>query len=79
MQCDNDECESSRIVLVNGKVGDLCSVEINDNVSQGDGIPEDIGIGAGDYIRFKYCLNCGKIRGEFPFPQTKLEKWDSED
>jgi hypothetical protein len=25
-----------------------------------------MGIGHGDYIEFRYCLNCGQIQGEFP-------------
>jgi len=32
-----------------------------------------VGIGGGDYIQFMYCLNCGKIHGNFPLPTTMIE------
>ena len=33
------------------------------------GISED-----GDYIKFKYCLECGKIQGKFPISDETLKK-----
>jgi len=36
-------------------------------------VPDDIGIGGNDYVKFKYCLNCGQIQGKFPIPESELE------
>jgi len=37
-------------------------------------VPRDLGIGGGDYLEFDLCLECGKVEGEWPLPQSKLEK-----
>jgi len=44
-----------------------------------DYVPGDFGIGGGDYIRFDYCLECGKIQGDFPLEITELEMGDGEE
>jgi hypothetical protein len=44
------------------------------NGAEHDGyVPEDLGIGGGDYVQFSYCLDCGQIQGTFPLPLTKIE------
>jgi len=58
-------CKAHRIVYVRGKCSDLFSLSIGDYKHNGY-VVEDIGIGGGDYIDFGYCLNCGKILGDFP-------------
>jgi hypothetical protein len=30
-------------------------------------------IGGGDYVDFKFCLDCGQINGDWPLPTTGLE------
>lgn len=37
-----------------------------------------IGIGGGDYVEFKYCLDCGQIQGDFPISSdpTTNEEWN---
>jgi hypothetical protein len=49
----------------------MCHISINGK--EGDGyVPDDIGIGGGDYITFTYCLDCGKIQGDFPISQEAV-------
>ena len=69
MSCNN--CGSNRIVFINAKCSDLCTAQYNDFESNGY-VPEGIGIGGGDYIDFEYCIQCGKIQGEFPIKENEL-------
>ena len=72
------KCGSGRIVAVNAKCSDLCMVTYGDK--QRDGyVPDDIGIGSGDYVDFNYCLHCGQIQDEFPKAADSLESADEED
>jgi hypothetical protein len=41
-------------------------------------VPDDMGIGGGDYVEFDYCLQCGQIQGRFPRGITSLEKGKKE-
>jgi hypothetical protein len=63
MKCQR--CESERLCVINSKSSDL-----NNGVVVGtefDGyVPDDIGIGGGDYVEFTWCLECGQIQGQFP-------------
>lgn len=78
MNCDN--CQSNRIVEVSGKCSDLCLVKMGEK-QYGGYAPDDMVIGTddGDYLEFNFCLNCGKIQGQFPLETTKLEKGESYD
>jgi hypothetical protein len=71
-------CDSKRIVEVNAKCSDLCSIRQDTNESDGY-VPEDLGIGGGDYIRFGFCLECGQLQGKFPMGGAKIEKEISHD
>lgn len=52
----------------------MCHVDFEHNEAESDDyVPKDMNIGGGDYIRFSYCLDCGKIQNEFPLPKTDLE------
>lgn len=66
MACRN--CHINCLASVMGKCGDLftLNLEASGNMIEGEGVPNDVGIGGGDYIRFTYCLNCGQIQGNFP-------------
>jgi hypothetical protein len=66
------KCKSKRIVHISAKCSDLCYVSIADKEHDGY-VPRDLGIGGGDYVEFKYCLDCGQIQGEFPIKTSKLE------
>lgn len=67
-------CSSIRVARVCAKCSDMCSVSIN-KTNEVDGcVPEDIGIGGGDYVEFSWCLDCGQIQGKFPMPISEQEK-----
>lgn len=68
-------CEHKRTAHVTGKCSDRCFVTAGDQEHDGY-VPDDMGIGGGDYLEFGYCLDCGKIQGSFPLPLTQLETPD---
>lgn len=75
MKCQR--CSSERIVKISGKTSDMCSAQIGK--AEHDGyVPRDIGIGGGDYLGFKYCLDCGQMQGTFPLPTCQLEQFEDE-
>jgi len=59
------QCSSERSASIAAKSSDRNSGEI-DGVEFEGYVPDDIGIGAGDYIWFEWCLDCGQIIGDFP-------------
>jgi hypothetical protein len=63
MSCQR--CKSERVATINSKSSDLNFVTLGDKEYNGY-VPDDIGIGGGDYINFSWCLDCGQIQGEFP-------------
>ncbi len=63
MSCDY--CNSDRVVSVSGKCSDMCNISYK-RMERNDDVPSDMGIGGGDYLEFYYCLECGKIQGNFP-------------
>lgn len=71
MNCE--KCKSNRICAIQAKCSDCFSAEINGNEYEGY-VLGGLGIGEGDYIGFFYCLNCGTMVGDFPLPETDLEK-----
>ena len=70
-------CGSTRITGVSGKVSDLCLIQLGHYEHDGY-VPMGWGIGGGDYIEFRYCLDCGRIQGKFPLhPKTEQEHDDA--
>lgn len=67
------KCGSKRIATVSAKSSDLNYIFIGEKEHNGY-VPTDMEIGKDDYLEFDYCLDCGKIQGEFPLPYTKLEE-----
>jgi hypothetical protein len=65
-------CGSDRMVEVMGKVSDCfgASHKVNDYNGY---VPDDLGVGGGDYIELEYCLQCGQIKGEWPLDKAKIE------
>ncbi len=61
---------------VSAKCADMFSANFK-GLCYDDYVPGDIGIGSGcgDYVEFKYCLNCGQIQGEFPLEPDFDEDW----
>lgn len=60
------KCSSIRIFSINAKCSDLCNVVSNTGLEHDGYVPENIGIGGGDYVEFDYCIDCGQIQGQFP-------------
>lgn len=71
MNCNR--CKSTRVAGVNAKCSDMCGVNLGDALHDGY-VPDDLGIGGGDYVEFDYCLDCGQLQGNFPLPPAKIEK-----
>jgi len=71
MECLN--CQSNRIVSVRAKCNDLCHISLKDEIIKGY-VPHDFNIGGGDYIDFRYCLDCGRIQDVFPLSVNLLKK-----
>ena len=69
MRCQR--CQSKRVADVNGKTADLCGISLGEHESFGY-VPLDLGLGGGDYLRFRYCLDCGQLQGMFPLPRSAL-------
>lgn len=71
-------CDSRRIVTISGKCADMAHTSIG-NAKENGYVPLDLGVGGGDYIRVKYCLECGQLQGEWPLPQAEIELGSGED
>jgi len=73
MKC---KCGSERIMSISGKTSDMFSCSYGDIEHQGY-VPNGIVIGEdgyGDYIQFDFCLECGKIQGDFPISDARVKK-----
>ena len=70
MPCQN--CQSERVADAGGKCSDLSHFTLGEIDHQGY-VPDEVGIGGGDYIEFAYCLDCGQIQGEWPLPLSPIE------
>jgi hypothetical protein len=70
MSCQN--CKGERVANVTAKSSDLSHVSLGECERNGY-LPDDMGIGGGDYIEFSYCLACGQIQGQWPLEETDLE------
>jgi hypothetical protein len=66
------ECKhNDRVISICGKCSDMFNAQING--AEHDGyVPGDLNIGNGDYIEFSYCLDCGKIIGNFPMDNPEF-------
>lgn len=67
-------CESTRVLSVNAKCSDLCSVRFWGGKEQDGYVPSGFGIGGGDYVEFSYCADCGQIQGVFPPAKLKTKR-----
>lgn len=71
MYCQN--CKSNRLMSFSGKTADCFFAEINNKTHNGY-VPEDLGIGRGDYIKGELCLDCGQLQGKFPLKKPLLKE-----
>jgi len=67
------KCGSDRIAHVTAKCSDLCTFSYAGK-EKNDNAPRGVGIGGGDYVAFYYCLDCGKIQGEFPVSDEDVKE-----
>ena len=73
--CDNTNCDSERIAFLNGKTSDMCQFSYKDIDIVNGYVPRLAVIGdIGDYIEINFCLDCGKIQGDFPVSDEQVEK-----
>lgn len=73
------KCESKRLVEVVGKTSDLFTAFFTESGKHRDGyVPRNMGIGGGDYLKFTYCLDCGRIQGNFPLEELEEENYEEE-
>lgn len=54
----------------------MFSISIGSAEHQGY-VLDKLGIGSGDYVGFKYCLDCGQLQGQFPLPKHSFEESNS--
>lgn len=71
MKCQR--CQSDRVAYVGAKCSDMCNWSVNGSEASGY-VPQDMGVGGGDYLEIKFCLDCGQLQGRFPFLTTEIEK-----
>ena len=70
-------CNGTRIMSISAKCSDLffCDMPNDDKFREYRGyVPRGIGIGGSDYVEFSYCLDCGKIQGDFPIMKKDVDK-----
>lgn len=75
MACER--CGSLKSLTVSAKCSDLCNLFYEDGIRQKEKngyVPANINIGEGDYIEFELCVECGRIRGNFPIPTSMIDK-----
>lgn len=66
-------CPKKSIAKVMAKCSDRCHVIYPDGTESLGDVPSEINIGGYDYLEFAYCMNCGKITGDFPIEIPKEE------
>jgi hypothetical protein len=71
------QCGSERIASVDCKCSDMFGCYIGEKEYYGY-VPRDMGLGGGDYLRFDFCLDCGRMQGTFPLPPTQVETQESD-
>ena len=72
MSCQ--ECKSERVASAMCKCSDLTGFSVGNVDVHSVYVPDDWGIGGGDYIRLSYCMDCGQMQGSFPLEITELEE-----
>jgi len=58
-------CGNNTIINVSAKCSDCFGLSAA-HIDYDGYVPENIGIGGGDYVEFAYCTTCGQMQGEFP-------------
>ena len=68
------KCGSGRIASMNAKCSDCCSIDLPHGETLNGYVPKNLNIGGGDYIKFRFCMDCGRIQGEFPLEGYEGDK-----
>lgn len=63
------ECGSNREIRIDAKCNDMCAIthvpqnfdEDGEAIQRFGYVPRNLGIGGGDYVRLRICLNCSKV------------------
>jgi len=72
------KCGSTRVMSFSGKCSDCFGGSIGSKDFDGY-VPHDMGIGGGDYVEGKLCLDCGQMQGEWPLPLSEIESPDEDE
>lgn len=65
-------CGAERVLSVLSHASDRHCVSMN-GVELTGYLPFDLGVGGGDDLEIKVCLECGQQQGQFPKPPCRLE------
>jgi hypothetical protein len=68
-------CGSNRVADMTAKCSDMCGLSIGEYDNDGY-VPGDMGVGGGDYVEMKWCLECGQLQGNWPLPECEAENFD---
>ena len=64
-------CTHPRVLSLSAKCSDMCSVRYPDGTRSEGYVPYGIGIGGGDYVEMKICVDC-KVVIDFPATEDVL-------
>lgn len=76
MSCQ--KCNSQRVLRFSAKCSDMFDATIGTHEHDGY-VPGDLGIGRGDYIDARVCLDCGQMQGTYPLPLSEMESAEADD
>jgi len=63
-------CQSTKMVAIQAKCEDTFTIQdLSSGKTFSGYVPKDLGMGGGDYIRFKLCLACKRIQSPMLTPQ----------
>lgn len=67
-------CQSKRVVSASAKCSDLFHAAMHGRAECDGYVPDDLGVGGGDYVEIHWCLDCGQLQGEWPLPKSRIER-----
>ena len=65
-------CTCTRTMSITAKSDDRNSIT-HGGVDRTGYVPNLPGLGGGDYLRIDFCLDCGKLFGDFPISDQDVE------
>lgn len=72
--------EVIEFATVHGHCVDRFTADLGDKEYGPDYVPGDLGIGRGDDMEFRYCLDCGRIVShDFPILDEDMETFQDEE